>query len=75
MKKFLIVSLFLLGCDEQTKKDWFPPVEDRASHIMYVKDKRTNLCFAYNGVNNGHGFTEDVFTSVPCTPEVERLIK
>ena len=38
--------------------------------IEYLRDKRTNLCFAY--------FTQDrgpAFTNVPCNDEVMKLIR
>lgn len=70
-----IVLLCLIACNEQTRREMFPPTEDRANQLTYVKDGRTGLCFVHNSVNNGHGFSEDVFTNVPCTPEVEFIIR
>ncbi len=40
------------------------------SEFFYMKDSRTNLCFAYRKWRHGGG----LFTYVPCTPEVEALI-
>ena len=40
--------------------------QEIASHFIYAKDLRTNICFA---------FLEQSITSVPCTEEVEKLIK
>lgn len=65
----------IAGCTEHARSELFPDTAQRVSEITYVKDKRTNLCFAHNSVNNGHGFAYDVFVNVPCTPEVESLIK
>lgn len=63
--------LFLLGCGitntAQTKEE--------AKQLEYYKDTRTNLCFVRNAVENSNGFGYNVFTNVPCTPEVEALIK
>jgi hypothetical protein len=39
--------------------------------ILYGKDKRTNLCYAYYNLESN----SSLFTNVPCTPEVEKLIK
>jgi hypothetical protein len=71
----LIIMGTLLSCSKESWADVFPSTAERASQITYVKDSRTNLCYAYNSVNNGHGLSSDVFANVPCTPEVEKLIK
>ncbi len=52
-----------------------PPTDRKANlwltEAVYVKDYRTNLCFmSYHNVN-GERY---IFTSVPCTPEVEQEI-
>lgn len=73
--KVMIISLLLCGCDAaKLDKEFFPTPQESAQKINYVKDNRTGLCFVYNPVNNGHGFTQDVYTNVPCTPEVEGLL-
>lgn len=63
------------ACDSETRKEVFPNVARRASHITYVKDPRTNLCFAFSYVWSGQGVSSDVFANVPCTPEVESLLE
>lgn len=69
MKKILML-LCLVGCmptgPEYTKQE--------VQTIEYYKDTRTNLCFVRNVVENSNAFSYNVFTNVPCTPEVERLI-
>lgn len=62
MKKIVLLSLLLVGCS-------LTPGElyDRAASVQYMRDSRTNLCFAVNP-NNGS------MTNVPCTPEVEKLL-
>lgn len=76
MKKILL-CLLLMGCDEGSKesfrKEVFPTTHEQAQRIHYVKDKRTDLCFVYNSVLTD--VNSVVFTNVPCTPEVEKLIK
>ena len=58
MKKLLVISLFLLGCGEETDVDRYPP--------LYVKDMRTNLCFEYIWINN-HSTTGIIISGcVPC---------
>lgn len=69
-----IISLSLItSCNEDFRKEVFPTVQEQANQLTYVKDNRTGLCFVYNTI-----FTDvnsKVLTNVPCTPEVERLIK
>lgn len=60
--KGMIISLFLFGCSTPTEE---------INKIRYYKDIRTNLCFVENYTYAGH----IVFANVPCSPEVERLIK
>ena len=75
MKKILILLVFIfVGCNEASAREFFPTKSQEANQITYVKDSRTNLCFAYNSVTNSNGFTDSVLTNVPCTPEVERLL-
>jgi len=38
--------------------------------IIYFKDSRTGLCFSERGYGNSYSYT-----CVPCTEEVEKLIK
>lgn len=70
--KILILALVLgmVGCSNnppltpsQRREYW---IEFTTKQVIYSKDTRTNLCYAYAGV---HGFT-----NVPCTKEVEDLI-
>jgi hypothetical protein len=44
---------------------------DRILQLAYFKDPRTNLCF----VGYGMGWNFGLMTNVPCSPEVEKLIK
>lgn len=41
------------------------------SAIIYLKDNRTNLCYAEYYLGSEYG----VLTNVPCSPEVLELIK
>lgn len=76
MKKILL-CLFLLGCDEPSResirKQVSPTIHERAQEIFYTKDERTGLCFAYNSILTD--VNSYVFSNVPCTPEVEKLIR
>lgn len=61
ISSLLMISI-LAGCANSLEYD--KPV--------YIKDKRTNLCFVRNVVyTSPNSF---VYTNVPCTPEVEKLI-
>jgi hypothetical protein len=76
MKKVLLLVLCLFGCSEQTRHEMFPSPQESAQGIHYVKDNRTGLCFVYNSIGmSAQGGGGDVYTNVPCTPEVEKLIK
>lgn len=76
MKKILLLSLFLLACDEETRRQFNPTPQESAQDIHYVKDNRTGLCFVYNNIGmSAQGGGGDVYTNVPCTPEVEKLIR
>lgn len=61
MKKILLIALMMLGCETA------PSVQD----LRYVKDPRTNLCFASYHMGTTYGF----MTIVPCTDQVEAAIR
>lgn len=67
--KLLLLS-FLTGCSLIE-----PTPEEKIETINYYKDSRTNLCFVENHFTTTNGFSGVVFSHVPCTPEVEVLIK
>ncbi len=58
----LAVGLLVMACAN---------TNDRIQSMQYFKDDKTGLCFAakHMSMNNA------VMSHVPCTPEVERLIK
>lgn len=75
-------SLFIIGafmhftgCDAPVPKSEEELARERQnralSHLTYVKDTRTNLCFA--GVIFGE--YSDTLTNVPCSPEVEKVAR
>jgi hypothetical protein len=65
VKKLITVGLFLFGCDHTQRTNELLP------ELIYIRDNRTGLCFASRYLGHQAG----VMTNVPCTPEVERLIK
>lgn len=70
MKK-LLVLLCLVGCGMTGPAE----TKQEVQSVQYYKDNRTGLCFVRNTVTNSNAFTDNVFCNVPCTPEVEALIK
>ncbi len=70
MKKLIIIlSLVILSSCE--RPSYVEGGDDIVlGEIHYKKDTRTGLCFAESG--GGNSFT---MTCVPCTEEVENLIK
>jgi len=70
MKKLLLVFVsallgLIVGCvDDRTA------TYDSMNDIVYVKDGRTNVCFAAYRL----GYTTGSITAVQCTPEVEQEI-
>jgi hypothetical protein len=62
VKTVLLVCLLgLLACETTA---------DKVSEITYIRDPRTNLCFA----TWNWGAQIGSFTAVPCSPEVSKLI-
>ena len=77
MKSLLIVCAFILcSCSskEQRQLEWDNSIYNGRISLIndftYHKDTRTNLCF----VVAGYGYGQTI-TNVPCSPEVEKLIK
>lgn len=70
VSKIILLSVCLLGCSALN-----PSEEKQVTNLRYYKDDRTNLCFVHNSVTSSNGWTYDIFTHVPCTTEVEELIK
>ncbi len=72
MKKIALVLLvFVTSCDENPsyiKGGMAPNINSYDIH--YIKDSRTDLCFAERGFGKTYAFT-----CVPCSDEVENLIK
>lgn len=75
MLKYVLASVFLLaGCEEMDRGGYTEQERQVSSYsagLIYMKDARTNLCFATcsNGYNIGS------LTNVPCSPEVLKLVK
>jgi hypothetical protein len=70
MKK-LFILLALSGCIGATGPE---ETHKQTQTLEYYKDMRTNLCFVRNSVTDSNGFSENIFSNVPCTPEVEKLV-
>ncbi|MEK6829050.1 MAG: hypothetical protein AABY15_02905 [Nanoarchaeota archaeon] len=74
MKKllFILTTALLSSCveDDPNYIDGHSVFISDHKNIKYFKDTRTDFCFAERGSGN-----EYTFTCVPCTEEVENLIK
>lgn len=53
----------------------FPTVSQQVNNLSYYKDVKSGLCFVDNEISTSNGFTNHIFINVPCTVEVEKLIK
>lgn len=62
MKKFLLISLFLTACFSN---------QDHVDGFSYIKDSRTDLCFAVSNM----GTNQATITNVPCTDAVLKQIQ
>jgi hypothetical protein len=74
MKTILLLTLCLLACDEQTRQQLIPTVAEEANKIGYYKDDRTGLCYATSFVSEYPFGTATIFSNVPCSSEVEKLL-
>jgi len=75
MKKLILLSVVLFAlssCDSDIEYiEGSSGMNTISSHgIKYFKDSRTGLCFAERGSINSY-----TMTCVPCSEEVEKLIK
>ena len=75
MIKYLFIFLCLVGCTAQDLSNFAPTTKERVNRIQYMKDTRTNLCFTVSDVNEYPLGTAIIFSNVPCSEEVEKLIK
>lgn len=62
MKTILVLSILLMSCITN---------QEHVEGFSYIKDARTNLCFALSNM----GSNQATMTNVPCTEEVEKQIK
>lgn len=73
--QILLFIITLFGCNQLKEeytsdgKEFF--VRECIGRMHYYKDSRTNTCFAAWEINDRFG----PFTYVPCSPEIEKLIK
>lgn len=79
MRTFLLIAAALLvaGCDvapREVGSGEFDP-----SKVAYFKDRRTNVCFAVVSYSrfdtSGRQAGGMSHTYVPCSPEIERLVR
>lgn len=70
---FLILSLFLIGCETKTNAD-LRTTTPAYLGLRYVRDPATNLCFVVSHVSTNL-IGDDIYSHVPCTEAVEQQIK
>ena len=58
-----------MGCTPHQEKQ-APDINHSLSKVYYIKGSQTNLCWKVRAESN-----ELVLINVPCTPEVEKLIR
>jgi uncharacterized lipoprotein YajG len=70
MKKMIFILVLLLaGCEVPQNIQHQNRNIDSFSQIFYLRDTRTDLCFATNGEGSSRTLTE-----VPCNEKVMRII-
>jgi hypothetical protein len=84
MKKLVLVALFLFGCGSEghNRVDVLSESEERvvdvagklASRIVYIKDRRTDSCFAISYLNTHNGWESPAMATVDCGKIAEDLI-
>ena len=69
---FVVIVIGLTGCSTRTSGD----VIVYANEIKYVKDYRTNLCFAFLASRKAGHFNMSGMgmANVPCNDKVEKLL-
>lgn len=73
MRFFALIVVTIMGCfssPEQQQNDEFRRSREDARKLSYMQDDRTGLCFVYDSL----GFNAAILASVPCTPEVLKLL-
>ena len=63
----------LVGCTYNSAPN---PSSLKSGNLTYFKDARTGICYAgMNSLDVHSGWKTTTITYVPCTPEVEKMIK
>ena len=71
----ILILLCILGCTPPSSENIPSTLSQEVNSINYVKDNRTGLCFAVSYVGEYPIGSSHILSNVPCTPEVEKLIK
>jgi hypothetical protein len=80
-RRMLAVLIFCVlsfpGCSQKASTVDARDAKDIVTSLTYVKDARSKQCFAVVASRHVAEFQQNGFTItwVPCTPEVEALIK
>lgn len=71
--RYLLFGLLLCACNSPTNVKVYENKE--VNNLSYYKDNQTGLCFISSTVHSYPIGTDTIYSNVPCTPEVEKLIK
>lgn len=73
----LLSLLILASCDHvETTVDTSAETNAKiVNSIVYIKDPKTDICFATVGSRGYLNFISMSISTVPCTPEVLRLVR
>jgi hypothetical protein len=72
----VMLTLVLVGCNQTASTISVGAAKDITTSLTYVKDARSNQCFAVVASRHVAQVSQNGFTItwVPCAPEVEALI-
>lgn len=72
-----VMILFLLGlvnCDVHPAEVMKQAAKSEVNSIEYAQDDRTGYCFVVSYIASYPIGTDRVYSYVPCSPEVEKLL-
>lgn len=65
----IVLMLLLTGCNRNLEQENKNAAKDIVNDLVYVKDEKTGLCFAYSW------YSGPIFTEVSCRDVKDYLIK
>jgi hypothetical protein len=73
----MLVLIGMTGCSQNASTISPSDAQNVMYHLMYDRDPRSGLCYAVVASRQDFHWSQNGFTItyVPCTPEVEKLIR